>query len=136
MAYRPFDFVSVGANFSYVFGTTTNDAYAYTTDGSTTLFERVIDVRDWGVQLGVQFSKVFAKKHDVAALLGYSQEWESRSSLTASRKKVLIDGVDVIDGGTEDMQNSGNVQEWALRHTWRELHSQQVATWQCAGTEI
>ena len=70
VAYRPFDFVSVGANFSYVFGTTTNDAYAYTTDGSTTLFERVIDVRDWGVQLGVQFSKVFAKKH--RATLGVS----------------------------------------------------------------
>ena len=67
------------------------------------------------IQATLNYAKVFAKKHDVAALLGYSQEWESRSSLTASRKKVLIDGVDVIDGGTEDMQNSGNVQEWALR---------------------
>lgn len=72
VAYRPFDIISVGVNFSYNFGTCTNDAYTYTTGGSTTLFERVIDVRDWGVQLGVQASKVFAKKHRATLGLTYT----------------------------------------------------------------
>ncbi len=45
----------VGANVYYVFGTITNDVYAYTSGGSTSLFERYMRVRDWRIDLGVQY---------------------------------------------------------------------------------
>ena len=62
-AYQVIDGLSVGFNASYNFGTMVNDTYVYTNSSSTTLFERVIQVREWGVQLGVQYARTFNKKH-------------------------------------------------------------------------
>lgn len=67
------------------------------------------------LQATLNFNRTFNKVHDVSALLGYSQEWENRSTLFASRKNILIDGVEVINGGTTDIVNSGNKYDWALR---------------------
>ncbi len=53
----------VGTNISYLFGTTINDVYAYTENGSTSLFERVMQVRDWRIQFGVQYSINFSDKN-------------------------------------------------------------------------
>lgn len=53
---KPFKGFTLGANVSYLFGTIVNDAYAYTSDGSTTLFERVMKVKDYRLQFGVQYS--------------------------------------------------------------------------------
>lgn len=53
----------VGANVSYLFGTIINDAYAYTDNGSTSLFERVMQIRDWKVQFGLQYSIDFSSKN-------------------------------------------------------------------------
>ena len=61
------------------------------------------------LQLTLKYNKIFNKKH------GYSQEWEDRSTLSASRKNILIDGSEVIDAGTEDIKNGGNKYSWALR---------------------
>lgn len=74
LAYRPIDIVSVGFNFSYNFGSSINDAYTYTSDAAASLFERVIDVRDWGLQFGVQLSKVFAKKHRATLGVTYTPQ--------------------------------------------------------------
>lgn len=51
----PYKNLYIGTNISYLFGTTINDAYAYTDNGSTSLFERVMRVRDWRIQFGVQY---------------------------------------------------------------------------------
>lgn len=48
--------LSAGFNFSYLFGNNINDIYAYTSTGSTSLFEQVIDVRDWHLDIGVQYT--------------------------------------------------------------------------------
>ena len=58
VAGRLFKGFSVGANFSYLFGTNINDVYVTPTvpsTGHTSLFEQVTRVRDWRVQLGVQY---------------------------------------------------------------------------------
>ncbi|MDE6383547.1 MAG: outer membrane protein transport protein [Paramuribaculum sp.] len=55
-AARLFKGFSLGANFSYMFGTTVNDVYANTDGGSSSLFEQVMEVRDWRVQVGAQYS--------------------------------------------------------------------------------
>lgn len=62
-AYQIFDGFSFGFNASYNFGNMVNDTYVYTSGGNTTLYERVIQVRDWGIQLGAQYSKTFNKRH-------------------------------------------------------------------------
>ncbi len=58
---NPFKNAYVGVNLSYLWGTTVNDAYAYTDGGSTSLFERVLQVRDFHVQLGVQYAVNLSK---------------------------------------------------------------------------
>ena len=66
-------------------------------------------------QVTLKYNQVFNKIHDVSALLGYSQEWEDRSTLGGTRKNILLDGIYVLDAGTEDITNSGNEYSWALR---------------------
>lgn len=62
--WRPFKGFSIGANFSYNFGTLVNSTYVYPAGQSYyTLFERVMQVRDWGVQIGAQYTTTIAKKH-------------------------------------------------------------------------
>lgn len=53
---RPFTGLTLGANIGYLFGTAINDSYVTTSAGSTTLFERVIEVRDYRLQFGVQYT--------------------------------------------------------------------------------
>lgn len=53
---RPFKGFSIGFNISYLFGNIINDTYVLTQGGSTSLFERVMEVRDWHIQIGAQYS--------------------------------------------------------------------------------
>ena len=54
VAYAPFKGFSVGANFGYLFGNNVYDNYIYST--STTLFERIIQVRSWDLKLGALYT--------------------------------------------------------------------------------
>jgi hypothetical protein len=53
---RIFKGFSVGANVSYLFGSTTNDLYATTSTSYSSLFERSMTVRDWRFEFGAQYS--------------------------------------------------------------------------------
>ena len=66
VAGRPFKGFTVGANIAYLFGTTINDTYAVGSS-ATTLFERMVQVRDWRVQLGVQYGVNIGRRHRVGA---------------------------------------------------------------------
>lgn len=46
---------SVGVNVSYNFGTIQNDVYATPGSGSQSLFEQIMQIRDWNVVVGVQY---------------------------------------------------------------------------------
>lgn len=54
--YNPVAGLSVGFNVSYLFGKTYNDVYAYTNAGKTSLFEQIIEVRDYHLQFGAQYT--------------------------------------------------------------------------------
>ena len=65
IGYMPFRGFSIGANIAYLFGTTYNDSYAITSGGSTTLFERQLEVSDWNLNVGVQYSLPVARRHEL-----------------------------------------------------------------------
>ncbi len=65
LGYSPFRGFSIGANFAYLFGTTYNDSYAITSGGSTTLFERQLEVRDWNVNVGIQYSLPIRRRDEL-----------------------------------------------------------------------
>lgn len=54
-AINPFANLYLGFNFAYMFGSLSNDVYAYTITGSTSLFERFIKVTDWRLDFGMQY---------------------------------------------------------------------------------
>ena len=65
VAGRLFKGFNLGANFAYQFGTTKNDTYAYGTDGASALFEQTMEIRDWNMSLGAQYTMDFHQKHRV-----------------------------------------------------------------------
>lgn len=51
---KPVKGLTVGANISYMFGTLLNDTYVYS-EASTSLFERVLQIRDYNLRFGIQY---------------------------------------------------------------------------------
>lgn len=51
---RPFKGFTLGVNVSYMFGTLLNDTYIYSSS-STSLFERVMEIRDYNIRFGIQY---------------------------------------------------------------------------------
>lgn len=64
--------LNIGVNVAYLFGTTYNDSYAYTNSGSSTLFERELQVRDWKFDIGAQYAFAIARRHRLNLGLVYS----------------------------------------------------------------
>ncbi|MDE6460280.1 MAG: hypothetical protein K2K52_05530 [Paramuribaculum sp.] len=64
--------LSVGANISYLFGNNLKDVYASTTSGSTSLFEQELEVRDWHVNVGVQYSYNLGNDRRIGVGVTYS----------------------------------------------------------------
>lgn len=56
IGWEPFKRFMIGMNFGYLFGSTTNATYATTDLGSRTTFQREMEVRDWNMDLGVQYA--------------------------------------------------------------------------------
>lgn len=63
---------TIGANISYLFGNLINDTYLTTANSSTTLFERVLEVRDYDLRFGAQYSLNIGSKHRATLGLVYS----------------------------------------------------------------
>ncbi|MDR3060662.1 MAG: TonB-dependent receptor [Dysgonamonadaceae bacterium] len=54
-------------------------------------------------------------KHGLKFLAGFSQEWAYLPVLSARRENILLDGVEELNAGTENITNSGTANHWALR---------------------
>jgi len=66
VGYQPIKNLSVGVNFSYLFGTTSNTTLI--TSNSTSYFTRNMKIRDWNAQAGIQYSLPLAKGRDQVTL--------------------------------------------------------------------
>ena len=67
----PFKGFSAGVNVSYLFGTLINDTYVYS-ESSTSLFERVIEVRDYNLRFGLQYGRAINADNYVSVGAVYS----------------------------------------------------------------
>jgi len=73
-----------------------------------------LDVMTQTLQFTLNFNKTIGR-HELGALLGFSQEWENRSTLGATRDNVMVEDIHVISAGMINFMNSGTKDEWALR---------------------
>lgn len=72
VAYRPWGGLSFGFNIAYLFGTIFNDTYAITSSGSTSLYERQLEVRDWYLNIGAQYVQRIGKTDRLTLGLTFS----------------------------------------------------------------
>ena len=63
VGYEPVKNLSVGLNFAYLFGSTSNTTLI--SSSSVSYFSRNMRIRDWNTQLGVQYSLPLHKGHDL-----------------------------------------------------------------------
>lgn len=69
VGYQPFKGLSIGANFSYLFGSTTNTTNVEST--SSTQFTRNLEVKDWNMRAGLQYAFNISRKNKIVIGLTY-----------------------------------------------------------------
>ena len=88
---RPFKGFTVGANISYLFGTLYNDTYVYTETSNTTLFERVLEVRDYQLQFGAQYEIDVNSNNKLGLGVVYSPKKDFRGHTYGVRYDIGLD---------------------------------------------
>ena len=88
LGYEPLKGLSVGANVSYLFGTITNTNSTSTT--SLTSYQRLMEVRDWNINLGVQYAAQLTARDRLT--LGVA--WTPRKSMHGHAWGVIQDSQD------------------------------------------
>lgn len=63
---------SLGVNVSYDFGTIQNDIYATPASGTQSLYEQIMEIRDWNIVAGVQYRQPINKYNSMTLGLTYS----------------------------------------------------------------
>jgi len=69
---RPIKGLSLGVNVGYLFGNIINDNYALLNAGGSSLFERVMKVRDYNITVGAQYGVSVGRKNRITVGLTYS----------------------------------------------------------------
>lgn len=69
--FMPIKGLSVGANISYLFGDICNDVYATTSDGVGAVFEQMMEVRDFHLRFGAQYTYNISHKQSVTLGVTY-----------------------------------------------------------------
>lgn len=106
LSIRPFKGFSVGANVAYQFGNVTNSSYLTSSDASTSaLYEQMMEVRDWNVLIGAQYTMEFRQLHKVTLGATYSPKkdfhghtWGTYYDINADSKPDTI-GYTSLKGG-------------------------------------
>lgn len=120
---RLFKGLSVGTNISYLFGTSIYDSYAYTSSGATSLFERVMQVRDWHIQLGAQYSYDIDKKNRLTVGVVYTpgktllgKTWAIKYDVNADEAPDTVSNIKLKDNySLPDTWGVGFNYEWDNR---------------------
>ena len=86
--YEPFKGFSIGANVSYLFGTITNTNSIEAS--SLTTYQRVMEVRDWNINLGVQYAAQLTQRDRL--VLGFA--WTPRKSMHGHAWGAIMDSQD------------------------------------------
>lgn len=88
---------SVGVNVSYDFGTIQNDVYATPASSSQSLFEQIMQIRDWNIVAGVQYKQPINRYNSLTVGATYSPKksfhgktWLTIQDLTSDSKPDTI----------------------------------------------
>lgn len=118
VGYEPVKNLSVGLNFAYLFGTTSNSTLVTAT--SSSYFTRVMKIRDWNAQIGVQYSLPLSKGRDMLTVGATFQPKKSfhgntwGTSFDSQDNKVDTIGYTSLSGNYEQAASIGV----GMRYNW------------------
>lgn len=127
VAARPVKGLTIGANVSYLFGNIINDTYLMTTSTETaatmtSLYERVMRVRDYNLRFGIQYSLDIAKKHRFTLGAVYTPKKDFRGTTYAVKYDINADvRPDTISPGVINLKGNNSAPEtWGggLAYCW------------------
>lgn len=95
---------SVGANISYDFGTIQNDVYATPSTSGQTLFEHIMEIRDWNVLLGLQYRQPIGRYNDLTLGAVYSPKKSFHGNTWVTLQ-------DLNSSSTPDTISSGKIKD-------------------------
>lgn len=114
LAWRPLNGFSIGANISYLFGSILNDTYGYLDDGSYSLFQNQMDVRDFHLNFGALYTQTVNRRDRFSVGLTFSP---GKTLLgTAQTVMVVSDGSTTQSTSTEDKHSLRD--NYSLPQTW------------------
>lgn len=94
---RPFSNFSLGFNFSYLFGTTYNNVFVASSLGTTSRFSQEMQVRDWHIELGAQYTIPINQRNRVTLGLTYSPSKTLLGHTMVTTGEFKNDGIVVND---------------------------------------
>lgn len=113
VAGRPFKGFTIGANVSYLFGTVINDVYGYVTStGSNSLFQSQLEVRDYYLDFGAQYS--FNPMPNHRATLGLT--YAPGKTLHGNARQIFYDTAVDVEPSIEDEHKLSD--GYSLPETW------------------
>lgn len=96
---------TVGANVSYQFGNIINDIYSTPSTTGQSLFEHVMQVRDWNILIGAQYSARIARDHKLTFGVTYSPKKSINGKTYATVQEMTQDAVaDTVTPGVIKMK--------------------------------
>lgn len=97
---------NLGFNVSYDFGNIINDIYNYPTTTGTSLFEHVMQIRDWNILLGAQYTAQIARDHKLTLGVTYQPKKTMLGKTYCTLQETSKDAVaDTITNGVLKMKN-------------------------------
>lgn len=97
---------NVGFNVSYDFGNIINDIYNYPSTTGTPLFEHVMQIRDWNILIGAQYTARFAKSHKLTLGVTYQPKKSMHGNTYCTLQETSKDATaDTITDGVLKMKN-------------------------------
>lgn len=114
--------LGIGVNVAYLFGSTENALYATTDGGSTSVFQRTMRVRDWRMDIGLQYSLRIGKKDIITAGLTYAPKKDLHGDVYGIYYDTSISNAipDTVNIGDTKMNGRYSTPEsWGAGLSWR-----------------
>ena len=112
---------SLGFNASYLFGNVINDVTVTTDAGSESLFEQVIQVRDFRFQFGAQYNLDLGRDHRITAGLVYSPGKALLGNASVTKYDVNADAAPDTVATAKLRHNTSLAETWGagLSYQWK-----------------
>ena len=129
-AIRPINGLSVGFNASYMFGTIVNDVIAQNaTSGSVTLYERMISIKDWSLQFGLQYAYNINRRNRLTVgavyTLGKALHGDTWGTYYDTQDQQVV-STDTISMGKDDKYTIPAAYGLGLSYTWNNRFTAEV----------